>query len=134
MPARDPPPRRTPKPSQHLDADARRLLAIVLGRVDIEQLAAMACQSESTIRRFADGATGARASVRMLTQAIVVAVCERASDVAASEREALVRLARESTPGGVGLHHPLLVETPLAHAKAAKTTHRRRVVAMNDGW
>lgn len=133
-PARAPPPRRTPKPSQRLDADAQRILGLVLGRVDIEHLAAMACQSESTIRRFADGATGARASVRMLTQAIVVTVCERAPDVAAVERETLVRLASASTPGGVGLHLPLLMDAPVTHAGTTKTATRRRVVAVRDGW
>jgi hypothetical protein len=54
---------RAPKPSQKLDPDARRLLVELLACTDIERLAALASQSESTIRRFAEGDTGARASV-----------------------------------------------------------------------
>ncbi len=128
-PSRSP---RAPKPSQRLDDDARRILGTLLGSVDIERIAVMASQSESTIRRFADGATGARASVRMLTQAIVVAACEHAREFAATERETLERLSRESTPGGVGLHLAALVSARPATRAHPPTTRARVPVVGND--
>jgi hypothetical protein len=117
---------RAPKPSKRLDADTRRILGLLLARVDIEQLAAMASQSESTIRRFGEGATGARASVRMLSQAVVVAVCEHAPDLIATEGAALRRIARESTPGGVGLDLPALVPPPEPEAPAPRDRRKRQ--------
>lgn len=101
-------PARAPKPSQRLDADALRLLQTLLGSHDIEAIATLSRQSESTVRRFVEGGTGARTSAHMLAQAVVVAVCTLRPELVATERDALVRLARDHTPGGVGLDLPAL--------------------------
>ena len=94
---------RRPKPSQTLDADAQRLLAALLAELDLAEVAAFAGESESTVRRYAGGGTGARASVRALTQAVLVLVCQRLPALAAGERATLERLNAGCTPGGVGL-------------------------------
>lgn len=114
---------RLPKPSERLDADASRILgALLAGGVGIETVAALARSSESTIRRFHDGQTGSRASVSGVALAVVVAACTHAPELASKELPALVRLAREHTPGGVGLNLPLLVGA----APATRSYGRRR--------
>lgn len=94
---------RAPKPSQRIDADTLRLLRELLASHDIERIATLSRQSESTVRRFVEGGTGARASAHMLAQAVVVAYCTLRPEGVEAERETLTRLARAHTPGGVGL-------------------------------
>lgn len=122
---------RAPKPSQRLDADALRLLDVLLRAHDIERIATLSRQSESTVRRFVEGGTGARTSAHMLAQAVVVAYCTLLPEGVAAEREALARLAREHTPGGVGLDLPALTgaATPKARSRVPRERGARIDVA-----
>ena len=121
---------RAPKPSQRLDADALRLLEVLLASHDIERIATFSRQSESTVRRFVEGGTGARASAHMLAQAVVVAFCTLRPELVAAERETLMRLAREHTPGGVGLALPAL--TVAAAPRARSRAPRERAARIDS--
>lgn len=111
-PHTDAPAARKPKPSEPLKDDARAFLAELIEAGQTARVVGHAQQGESTIRRFAKGDTGARASSRMLALAIVVAFVEWRRDtkvpLTIDECERLYEISRLATPGGVGLHMPEL--------------------------